>query len=48
MSAGATAVPFYGLGQVHLRFDPNMVLPDGIMLPLQIRKTAGTYREGKR
>lgn len=48
LAAGATAVPFYGLGQIHLKFDPNMVLPDGIMLPLQIRKTAGTYREGKR
>lgn len=45
---GATAVPFYGLGRVQLRFDPDMVLPDGIMLPLQVRPSAGTYREGKR
>jgi hypothetical protein len=48
MSNGATAVPFYGLGRVQLRFDPDMVLPDGIMLPLQIRTSAGTYKEGKR
>lgn len=45
---GATPVPFYGLGRVQLRFDPDMVLPDGIMLPMQFRPSVGTYREGKR
>jgi hypothetical protein len=33
LEAGAQPVPFHGFGRVHLRFDPNMSLPDGIMLP---------------
>jgi len=45
---GAVAVPFYGLGRVQLRFNPDMDLPDGIMLPLQVRTSIGTYKEGKR
>ncbi|MBX3363076.1 MAG: hypothetical protein KF705_16765 [Phycisphaeraceae bacterium] len=45
---GAVPVPFHGLGRVTLRFNPDMMLPDGIMLPLQVRPSVGTYREGKR
>lgn len=45
---GAMPVPFHGLGRIQLRFDPDMVLPDGIMLPMQFRPSVGTYREGKR
>ena len=48
LADGAVAVPFYGLGRVQLRFNPDMVLPDGIMLPLQVRTSVGTYKEGKR
>lgn len=46
IAAGAAPVPFHGYGRVRLRFDPNMVLPDGIMLPLQVDARPGTYREG--
>lgn len=45
--AGSTAVPFNGYGRINLRFDPNMTLPDGIMLPMQLDPVPGTYREGK-
>ncbi len=45
IAAGATAVPFYGYGAVSLRFDPNMSLPDGIMLPMQIDIRRGSYQE---
>ncbi|MDX9911092.1 MAG: hypothetical protein RBS39_04600 [Phycisphaerales bacterium] len=44
---GSTAVPFYGYGKVTLRFDPNMILPDGVMLPMSIGAVSGSYREGK-
>lgn len=44
--AGSTAVPFYGYGRIRLRFDPNMTLPDGIMLPMQTSVIVGTYQEG--
>ena len=43
----STAVPFYGYGGINLRFDPSMVMPSGIMLPMSTTVVAGTYREGK-
>ncbi len=43
---GATAVPFYGYGRISLRFDPDMTLPNGIMLPVQITPRPETYAEG--
>ena len=45
--AEAVPVPFYGYGRVNLRFNPNMVLPDGIMLPMQVRVMPGSYQEGR-
>ena len=45
--AGSTAVPFNGYGRINVRFNPNMTLPSGIMLPMQLDAVAGTYREGK-
>ncbi|MBX3363288.1 MAG: hypothetical protein KF866_00865 [Phycisphaeraceae bacterium] len=45
---GATAVPFHGYGRISLRFDPNMMLPNGIMLPIQVDPLAETYAEGYR
>jgi len=44
---GSVAVPFYGYGRINLRFDPNMILPNGIMLPMQIDPMPSSYREGK-
>jgi len=43
---GATAIPFYGYGRIQIRFNPDMILPDGIMLPLQMDVRASSYREG--
>lgn len=45
--SGSTAVPFNGYGRINVRFNPNMTLPSGIMLPMQLDAVAGTYREGK-
>lgn len=47
LEAGAVVVPFHGYGSVHLRFDPTLDLPDGIMLPLQMDRRRGSYREGR-
>ncbi|MCA9288304.1 MAG: hypothetical protein KDA05_06960, partial [Phycisphaerales bacterium] len=44
---GATAIPFHGYGRIHLRFDPDMALPDGLPLPMSVRPLAGTYQEGR-
>ncbi|MGP1272771.1 MAG: hypothetical protein ACTS22_05515 [Phycisphaerales bacterium] len=46
IAAGATPVPFWGYGRIDVRFDPDMVLPDGLMLPLGVRPVRGTYQEG--
>lgn len=48
IAAGAVTVPFHGYGAISLRFDPNMALPDGIMLPMQIDAKRGTYREASK
>lgn len=45
--AGSAIVPFNGYGRINVRFDPNMKLPGGIMLPMQMEPLASTYREGK-
>lgn len=47
-AAGAAAVPFHGYGHVNLRFDPNMTMPDGILLPLQVDVQRSTYAETSR
>jgi len=44
---GATPIPFNGYGRVRIKFNPNLQLPDGIMLPMQIRSVSESYREGK-
>lgn len=46
LAAGATTVPFHGYGRVQLTFDRDMVMPDGVMLPLQVDARASSYREG--
>lgn len=43
---GGVKVPFHGYGRVEIRFNPDMALPSGIMLPLQMAPRAETYREG--
>ncbi len=45
--ADAVAIPFYGYGRVHLRFNPDMTLPDGIMLPVRVELRRGSYQEGR-
>ena len=45
--AGSTAVPFNGYGRVNITFDKDMVLPNGILIPMQIDPIAVTYTEGK-
>lgn len=43
---GSTTVPFNGYGKIRVRFDPNMRLPSGLMLPLSMPPVAGSYQEG--
>jgi len=45
--AGSVAIPFNGYGQVDIHFDPDMSLPNGIQLPMQIDPVGGSYAEGK-
>jgi len=43
---GSTPVPFNGYGRIQIRHDPNMILPDGLMLPMSASPITGTYQEG--
>lgn len=43
---GSEVVPFHGYGRIELRFDPDMTLPNGIMLPVSISPVVSSYREG--
>lgn len=43
---GGVAVPFNGYGRIRLRYDPDMRLPSGLMLPLRTIPVGGTYQEG--
>jgi Tfp pilus assembly protein PilX len=45
---GSTAVPFYGYGRINLSWNPDLPMPDGIMLPVTITPLTMTYREGRR
>ncbi len=45
--SGSTAVPFYGYGRINIRFNPDMVLPNGIKLPLRYQPLSTTYKEGR-
>jgi hypothetical protein len=44
--AGSTPVPFYGYGRIFLNWNPDLPMPDGIMLPLSTVPVAGSYKEG--
>ncbi len=45
--AGAVSIPFNGFGRIRLEFDPDAVLPDGLMLPVKALPVSATYKEGK-
>lgn len=46
-AAGARSIPFNGYGRTQIRFNPNITLPDGILLPLRMDSVRGSYREGE-
>lgn len=45
---GAVTVPFHGFGRINIRFDSELTLPDGIMLPMQVSAQNSSYQEGRR
>jgi hypothetical protein len=45
--AGSTDVPFYGFGRIDVRWNPDMAMPDGIMLPVSVVVVPGTYKEAR-
>jgi hypothetical protein len=44
---GSTPVPFNGFGRINLVWNPDLPMPDGILLPLSTVALPATYREGK-
>lgn len=47
LASGTTAVPFYGYGRVELIWNPDLPMPDGVMLPISLLPVDLSYREGK-
>lgn len=44
---GSTAVPFYGFGRIRVNWNPDLPMPDGILLPISIEPVLLSYREGR-
>lgn len=44
--SGSTAIPFYGYGRIRLNWNPELPMPDGIMLPVSIQPVTMSYKEG--
>ncbi len=44
---GGTPVPFNGYSRLVLNFNPKLVMPDGLISPLQIIRMPHTYHEGR-
>ncbi len=44
---GSTVVPFYGYGRIFVNWNPNLPMPDGVLLPLTAVPLNMTYREGR-
>ncbi len=45
--ATSTAVPFNGFGRITLEWDPELIMPDGLIAPMRIDPVPFTYREGR-
>ena len=41
-------IPVNGFGVIHIRYNPDLPLPDGILGPVEILPMWGTYFEGGR
>jgi len=44
--AGSTPVPFNGYGHIRIRYNDELTLPSGLMLPLSTKQITGSYQEG--
>lgn len=45
--ATSTVVPFNGFGRIIVNWNPELVMPDGLIAPLTIEPIDSTYREGR-
>jgi len=45
--SGGTPVPFNGFGRITVNWNPNLIMPDGLLAPMQTEKIDGSYHEGK-
>ncbi|RMD62398.1 MAG: hypothetical protein D6824_06795 [Planctomycetota bacterium] len=46
-ASGGTPVPFNGYGRIVLNWDPNLVMPDGLIAPIAIEPVSESYVEGR-
>ncbi|TVQ31695.1 MAG: hypothetical protein EA376_08510 [Phycisphaeraceae bacterium] len=44
---GAVPVPFNGYGRIVVNWDPDLIMPDGLIAPIRIEPVRASYREGR-
>ncbi|RMH25359.1 MAG: hypothetical protein D6693_08855 [Planctomycetota bacterium] len=45
--SGGAPVPFNGYGRVVVTYDPDLVMPDGVIAPLNVEPVGFSYHEGR-
>ncbi len=45
--AGGEPVPFNGFGRIIVNWNPNLIMPDGLLAPMQTEAVADSYTEGR-
>lgn len=45
--SGGDPVPFNGFGRIIVNWNPNLIMPDGLLAPIQAQAVADSYHEGR-
>jgi hypothetical protein len=46
-NSGGAPVPFNGFGRITINWNPNLIMPDGLLAPMQTEPLRGSYTEGR-
>lgn len=45
--SGGVPIPFNGFGRIIVNWNPNLIMPDGLLAPMQTEPIADSYTEGR-
>lgn len=46
-ATSGTVISFNGFGRVRINWNPDMIMPDGLIAPIEVQAIPDTYREGR-